>query len=83
VFDGATPEEGMERAMRRVRKVGDADLEAWLDVALPGLMRQWDEYKRTREVAHLGEMIIAETTLSAALPELYSRQQARIQEGLG
>jgi hypothetical protein len=82
VFDGASPEDGMERARRRVKRVGDADLEAWLDVALPGLMRQWDEFKRTREVAHLGEMIIGETTLAAALPELYDRYQAKIQEGL-
>jgi hypothetical protein len=82
VFDGATPEQGMQRAMKRVKMVSDGDLEAWMDVALPGLMRQWDDFKRSREVAHLGEMIIAETTLAAALPEMYDRYQARIQEGL-
>lgn len=70
------------RIKRRIGNLNDRELQAWLDAALSGMQRHLDEYMRTDEVAHLGEMLIAETPVAAVIADMVTRHEARRQEGL-
>jgi hypothetical protein len=70
------------RTQRRVRRLDDRTLLGWLEAALSGMCRHLDEYRKTDEVAHLGEIMIADTSVAVVLAELEIRHQARKQEGL-
>lgn len=82
LFDGADAQQGLERAQKRVKRLGDRELLDWMDVALPGMQRHLDEYRTTRDPAHLGEIGIAEMTFTAVLGELMERHLAAAEEGL-
>lgn len=73
IFDGTTEDEGVQRAQRRVKKLPTADLLAWLEVAIPGMQRQLETYQRTGDIAYLGELGIAEMTVSMVVSELIDR----------
>lgn len=77
-----TPDELAARTKRRIGNLNDRELRAWLDTALSGMQRHLDEYTRTDEVAHLGEMLIASTPIAAVLDDMLKRHEARRQEGL-
>jgi hypothetical protein len=77
-----TPDELAARTKRRIANLSDREEMEWLDAALSGVQRHLDEYRKTGEVAHLGEMIIAETPIAAVLDDMVKRHEARRQEGL-
>lgn len=68
----------VERAKRRIARMSRAELLDWADTAIAGMQRHLEEYRRTRDEAHMGELEIAETNLCLVLFELMDRQkQAR------
>lgn len=74
-------EDQAARAAKRVRKMSDHSLLDWLEGALTGMYHHLDEYRKSEEVAHIGEMMIADVTLGAVLTEIRLRHEARRQEG--
>jgi hypothetical protein len=76
-----TPEV-VDRAQRRVKKLGDRELADWAEAAIPGMQRHLDLYRKTEEPAHLGEILLANYQLQLVVDELNERHEARRQEGL-
>jgi hypothetical protein len=74
IFSGATTEEGMRRAYKRIEQLSKADLMAWLEVAIPGMERHLEMYRRTGDVAHLGELALAEMTVNLVVSELMKKE---------
>jgi hypothetical protein len=74
IFSGATTEEGMQRAHKRIERLSKADLMAWLEVAIPGMERHLEMYRRTGDVAHLGELALAEMTVNLVVSELMKKE---------
>lgn len=73
IFEGASEDEGIKRAQRRVKSLPTADLIAWLEVAIPGMQRQLETYQRTGDKAYMAELGIAEMTCSMVVSELMER----------
>lgn len=73
LFESAEEDEGIKRSQRRIKKLPTSDLIAWLEVAIPGMMRQLETYQRTKDKAYLGELSIAEMTCSMVVSELVDR----------
>jgi hypothetical protein len=76
-----TPEERAARTKRRIAGLSDREEMEWLDAALSGMQHHLDEYRRSGELAHLGEMVIASTPIGAVLDDMVKRHEARRQEG--
>lgn len=74
LFEQADTKEGMQRASKRIRQLSKTDLMAWLDVAIPGMERHLEMYRRSGDVAHLGELALAEMTVSMVVSELLERE---------
>lgn len=70
------------RARRRVARMADSALLDWADVAVPGMQRHLDCYRRTGSDAHLTELAFAEMQFSLVLTEIMDRHAARAEEGL-
>lgn len=75
-------EETIARTRKRVAKLGDRDLKDWAEIAIPGMQRHLDLYRRTDDAAHLMEVSFAEMQLSLVVNELMERHLARRDEGL-
>lgn len=75
-------EETIERARKRVRKMSQTGLLDWAEVAIPGMMKHLDYFRRTGDTSHLMEMAFAEMQLAIVLNELVEHQAARKEEGL-
>jgi hypothetical protein len=73
LFEGLNDEEGIKRAEKRIKSLGTHDLISWLEVAIPGMMRQLETYQRTGDKAYLAELGIAEMTASMVVSELIER----------
>lgn len=82
IFEGANADDGAERAKRRVAKMSERELLDWLDGALMGMAHHLDEYRRSGEIAHLGEMAIGDMSVGVVLTELIRCAQAKQEEGL-
>lgn len=63
----------IERAKRRIAKMSRTELIDWFEAAIGGMQRHMEEYRRTRDEAHLGELEIAETNMCLVLFELMDR----------
>lgn len=74
--------ETIERAKKRVKKMGDTALLDWADVAVPGIQRHLDAYRSTADEAHLVEASMAQWQLQLVLDEVMERHLARKEEGL-
>jgi hypothetical protein len=74
LFSGATLEEGIERAHKRVKSLSKADLLAWLEVAVPGMERHLEMYRRTGSVEDLGELALANMTAYIVITELMEKE---------
>jgi hypothetical protein len=74
LFSGATTQEGIERAQKRIEGLSKADLMAWMEVAIPGMERHLEMYRRTGDVSHLGELALAEMTLNLVVSELMKKE---------
>ena len=72
----------IERTQKRIKRLGDRELMDWAEVAIPGMQRHLETYRRTDEDAHLMELAFAETQLNLVVTELIERHQARRDEGL-
>lgn len=70
------------RAKKRIARMRDGDLLDWADVAVPGIQKHLDFYRRSGDEAHLVEASTAEWQLSLVLTEMMDRQAARNDEGL-
>lgn len=70
------------RTRKRLNRMRDGDLLDWADVAVPGIQRHLDYYRRTGDEAHLVEASTAEWQLSLVLTEMMDRRAARADEGL-
>lgn len=75
-------EETITRTRKRVAKLGDRELKDWAEVAIPGIQRHLDYYRRTDDAAHLMELSFAEMQLNIVVTELMERHMARREEGL-
>lgn len=64
----------MQRAHKRIERLSKADLMAWLEVAIPGMERHLEMYRRTGDVAHLGELALAEMTVNLVVSELMKKE---------
>lgn len=73
IFSGTEQDRGIERARVRVGKMASNDLLDWLDIALSGMMRHLEVYRRTGDMAHLAEVGLAETTANLVITELLDR----------
>lgn len=76
-----TPET-ITRTRKRVKKLSDRDLLDWAEVAIPGMQRHLDFYRKTDDDAHLMELSFAEMQLNLVLSEMLERHAARREEGL-
>lgn len=65
------------KIQRRVHGMSDGDLLTWLDAAIPGMQRHLEQYIRTRNLDHLGELAIAEMTANMVVTELMVRKFPR------
>lgn len=74
--------ETIARTQKRVKKLGDRELLDWAEVAIPGMQRHLEAYRRSDEDAHLMELAFAETQLNLVVTELLDRHKARRDEGL-
>lgn len=74
--------ETIARTQKRLRKMADRELLDWAEVAIPGMQRHLDAYRRTDEDAHLMELSYSELQLNLVLTELLTRHSARREEGL-
>lgn len=72
----------IERARKRIRRLGDRELLDWAENAIPGMQRHMDVYRRTDDDAHLMELAFAEMQLNLVVTELIDRHQARRDEHL-
>lgn len=75
-------EETIARTQKRVRNMSRRELLDWAEVALPGMMRHLDYFRRTGDIAHLMEMATAEMQLAIVINELVEHEAARREEGL-
>jgi hypothetical protein len=71
-------EAAVARAQARVKTMTPESLISWLDAALPGMMHHFDDYRRTGEVAHLGEMAMAHMNAGVVIDELLERELNRM-----
>lgn len=67
------PEEVLNRARRRVRMMSSEDLRLWSDNAVSGMQRQFDDFWKSPDDAHLGEINVALISLGAVVDELAAR----------
>ena len=75
-------DETVTRTRNRIGKLSDRELLDWAEVAIPGIMRHLDYYRRTDDDAHLTELSFAEMQLGLVVTELMIRHAARREEGL-
>jgi hypothetical protein len=71
----------LERIERRVQGMTEGELLAWLEVAIPGMQRHLEQYQRTRNPDHLGELAIAEMTAGVVVTTLMTRKFPAAVEG--
>jgi hypothetical protein len=76
IFSGTDQDKGLERAQARIRRMSSNDLLDWLDVALSGMMRHLENYRRSGDFAHLAELGLAEMTVNMVMSELTDRSLA-------
>lgn len=62
--------------------MGRRELLDWAEVALPGMMRHLDAYRRSDDDAHLTELAYAEMQFAIVLGALTDHHAARRDEGL-
>lgn len=74
-------DETVARTRKRVAKLPDRELLDWAEVAIPGMQRHLDAYRRRDDDADLIELSFAEMQLSIVVTELMERHGARREEG--
>lgn len=62
-----------ERIQARVARINTDDLMLWADAAAAGMMRHLDDFRRSRDEAHLGEVSLAALSMGYVVDELASR----------
>lgn len=67
-------EKHAETLQRRVAGMSERQMLDWLGVAISGMHRHLDAYSRTGNRDHLGELMMAETTMALVLTELLKRK---------
>lgn len=65
-----TPEELAARIKRRVEKMTTDDLMSWADTATYGIQRQFDDFRKAPDEAHLAEIKLAALSIDAVADEL-------------
>lgn len=68
-----TPEEMAARIKRRVAQMTTDDLMSWADTATYGIQRQFDDFRREPDEAHLAEIKLASLSIDAVADELALR----------
>jgi hypothetical protein len=68
------------RTRKRVTKLSDRELLDHAEIAVPGMQRHLDLYRRTDDDGHLMELTFAEMQFSIVLMELLDRHAARREE---
>lgn len=69
-----------DKIQKRVQNMSEGDLLDWLEVAIPGMQRHLEQYRKTRNPDHLGELIIAETTANIVVTELMEKMQKKLRD---
>lgn len=62
-----------EKVKRRISKLSTSELMDWADVAASGIMRHLDDFRRTPDEAHLGEISLAAATMGYVVDELAAK----------
>ena len=65
-----TPEEMARRINRRVAMMSTDDLMSWADTATYGMQRQFDDFRKNPDEAHLAEIKLAALSIDAVADEL-------------
>jgi hypothetical protein len=65
------------KIQRRVHGMTDGELISWLEAAIPGMQRHLEQYVKTKNLDHLGELGIAEMTANMVVTELMVRKFPR------
>jgi hypothetical protein len=63
-----------ERLQKRLAGMSERQMLDWLGVAISGMHRHLDAYERSGDRDHLGELMMAETTMALVLTELLGRK---------
>lgn len=67
-----------DRIRRRLASLDKAGMLVWADAAVSGMMRHLDDFRRTADEQHLGEISLAAAILGLMVDELAERErQAR------
>lgn len=73
-----TPEELAARLAKRVARMTTDDLMSWADSATYGMQRQFDDFRKSPDDAHLAEIKLAALSIDAVADELGVRlEQSR------
>jgi hypothetical protein len=70
-----TPEETLARVAKRVMMMDSSALMEWADLAAAGMQRQLDDFRRSPDESHLGEIQVALIGMGAVVDELGIRLQ--------
>lgn len=65
-----TPEELAARLAKRVARMTTDDLMSWADSATYGMQRQFDDFRKNPDDAHLAEIKLAALSIDAVADEL-------------
>lgn len=65
-----TPEELAARLAKRVARMTTDDLMSWADSATYGMQRQFDDFRKSPDDAHLAEIKLAALSIDAVADEL-------------
>jgi len=68
-----SPEEMAARVRRRVERTSSGDLIAWAELAVCGMQRQLDDFRRDPCEDHLAEIKLAALSMDAVADELAVR----------
>ncbi len=74
LFEQAGTQEGIERAATRIKNLGKTDLMDWLEVAIPGMGRHLEMYRRSGDNAHLAEVALANMVVTMVVSELLEKE---------
>lgn len=66
-----------ERIKKRIASLNTSELLDWANLAVSGMMRHLDDFRRSPDEAHLGEVSLAAVTMGFVCDELAERTRAR------
>ena len=69
-----------EKAVRRIKKLGERELVDWAENAAAGMLRYIELYRNKRDEAALAELSMHMGTVTLVIDELILRKEAEIED---